>query len=124
MAAVLPNTGITAYGASKAAVLALSDSLRAELGPTHRVGVTVLLPALVDTNITVRAAERPGHANRSHDTTDFLPPGRTISAEDVGHQVVDGLRRGAAHIFTHPETQDQVRARNNELLAAYESEQV
>jgi NAD(P)-dependent dehydrogenase (short-subunit alcohol dehydrogenase family) len=122
MAAVLPNTGITAYGASKAAVLNLSDSLRAELAPAGHVGVTVLLPALVDTNITANATGRPDHDARTHETTDFLPPGRTITPEEVGALVVDGLRRGATHVFTHPETQQVLSIRHDDLLAAYDNE--
>ena len=119
MAAVLPNAGITAYGASKAAVLALSDSLRAELEAGTKIGVMVLLPALVSSNITANAAARPGHAARGRETSEFLPPGRTIEPADVGAMVLDGLRRGATHVFTHPETSEPLQARFAELLAAY-----
>jgi NAD(P)-dependent dehydrogenase (short-subunit alcohol dehydrogenase family) len=119
MAAVLPNAGITAYGASKAAVLALSDSLRVELEADTRIGVMVLLPALVSSNITSNAAGRPGHAARGRETSEFLPPGRTIEPADVGAMVLNGLRRGATHVFTHPETSEPLQARFAELLAAY-----
>lgn len=122
MAALLPSAGITAYGASKAAVLSLSDSLRAELEPAGDVAVMVLLPALVDTNILVNAARRPSHDDRSRDGSDFLPSGRTIDADHVGLLVVDGLRRGATHVFTHNETADGVAARCDELLSAYQKD--
>lgn len=42
--------GMSAYGATKAAVTALSESLRGELAP-HRIGVTALCPGYVKTPI-------------------------------------------------------------------------
>lgn len=42
--------GMSAYGATKAAVMALSESLRAELG-AHHIGVTAVCPGFVKTPI-------------------------------------------------------------------------
>ncbi|AEW95564.1 MULTISPECIES: SDR family oxidoreductase [Streptomycetaceae] len=50
-AAYLPSRTLPAYSTSKAAVLMLSECLRAELAP-HGIGVTAVCPGLVDTNIT------------------------------------------------------------------------
>ena len=47
-----PGTGV-AYVATKAAVLALSRSLRADLGP-HGIGVTAVCPAVTNTAIVDR----------------------------------------------------------------------
>ncbi len=84
--------------------------------------MTVLLPALVDTAILMNATARPGHGARSHEAGEFLPLGRTITPAEVGDLVVDGLRRGATHLFTHQETKGLLSRRHDELLAAYESE--
>jgi NAD(P)-dependent dehydrogenase (short-subunit alcohol dehydrogenase family)/pimeloyl-ACP methyl ester carboxylesterase len=50
-AAFQPSRALPAYSTSKAAVLMLSECLRAELAP-HAIGVTAVCPGLVDTAIT------------------------------------------------------------------------
>ncbi|MBB4688035.1 SDR family oxidoreductase [Amycolatopsis jiangsuensis] len=50
-AAYLPSKILTAYGTTKAAVLALSNGLRAELA-AEGIGVTAVCPGIVNTNIT------------------------------------------------------------------------
>ncbi len=51
MAAFTPTKELGVYAATKAAVLMLSESLRAELAP-HRIGVTAVCPGFIATNIT------------------------------------------------------------------------
>ncbi|GCD36268.1 short chain dehydrogenase [Streptomyces chrestomyceticus JCM 4735] len=53
-AAFQPSKVLSAYGASKAAVLMLSESLRAELAG-QGIGVTAICPGIVNTNITTTA---------------------------------------------------------------------
>ncbi|MFE9677705.1 SDR family oxidoreductase [Streptomyces sp. NPDC006259] len=53
-AAFQPSRSLPAYSASKAAVLMLSECLRAELSG-HDIGVTAVCPGLVNTNITATA---------------------------------------------------------------------
>jgi NAD(P)-dependent dehydrogenase (short-subunit alcohol dehydrogenase family)/pimeloyl-ACP methyl ester carboxylesterase len=53
-AAYVPSKILSAYATSKAAVLMLSDCLRAELAP-HAIGVSAICPGLVNTNITATA---------------------------------------------------------------------
>ncbi|MBM9437218.1 SDR family oxidoreductase [Actinacidiphila bryophytorum] len=50
-AAFLPSRALPAYSTSKAAVLMLSECLRAELAP-HGIGVSAICPGLVNTAIT------------------------------------------------------------------------
>ncbi|WP_441249077.1 SDR family oxidoreductase [Kitasatospora sp. McL0602] len=50
-AAYLPSKLLAAYATSKAAVLMLSDCLRAELAPAG-IGVSAICPGIVNTNIT------------------------------------------------------------------------
>lgn len=50
-AAFAPSRILSAYGTTKAAVLALTESLRAELSYAH-VGVSAVCPGFVDTNIS------------------------------------------------------------------------
>ncbi len=47
---IYPAPQVTAYVASKFAVLGLSQSLRSELAP-HKIGVTAICPGMIDTGI-------------------------------------------------------------------------
>ena len=51
MAGYLPSPGLSAYSATKFAVLGLSEALREELKP-HGIGVTAICPGVINTPIT------------------------------------------------------------------------
>jgi NAD(P)-dependent dehydrogenase (short-subunit alcohol dehydrogenase family) len=119
VAAILPAHGTAAYAASKAAVVAVSETLALELSDRARVGVSILFPALVRSNITVNARNRPGHHEGGPRTEDFLPPGRVLEPSQVGEMVIAAMRAGERHIFTHPETRPLVEQHCRTLLSAY-----
>ncbi len=92
-AAFLPSKGLPAYAATKAAVLMLSECLRAELAPSG-IGVTAVCPGFVATNIT-RAAQYVGreeadqdrlreHVTRIYERRNFTP-------EQVAAEIVDAI---------------------------------
>jgi NAD(P)-dependent dehydrogenase (short-subunit alcohol dehydrogenase family) len=120
--AVLP-AGI-AYGAPKAAVLAMSEGLRTELAERN-IGVTCLLPGPVSSNIHEVAALRPARFSdtKLHDAEKKLAE-RTASPYwmdplDVGYMVVDAIQRNLAFIFTHNEHREGVARRFEAILAAF-----
>lgn len=80
---------LAAYGASKAALVALSQSLRAEL---HRTGVRVMIvyPGYTDTEI-FDVEKKVGGARR--------PPGRYATAESVADAIVRGIESDARDVF-------------------------
>jgi NAD(P)-dependent dehydrogenase (short-subunit alcohol dehydrogenase family) len=119
VAAVVAAPGTTAYAASKAAVVAVSEVLAAELGEAGQVGISILLPGLVRTNINANAVKRPGHRDDGPRTEDFLPPMTVLEPAHVGAMVVDAIRSGRRYVFTHPETQHMVTARSEAVVAAF-----
>jgi len=92
------------YAASKAAVIALSESLALYAVP-RGVGVTCLCPGPVRTNIAeqVRVFGTPGPIQP--------PPLPLIDAADVGAQVVAAIRNGTFFLPTHDEVRGIVRER-------------
>ena len=120
--AVLP-AGI-AYGAPKAAVLALSEGLRTELAEQD-VGVTCLMPGPVSSNIHEVAALRPARYadTRLHAAEKQLaqrvPSPWWMDPLDVGCMVVDAIRRNLAFVFTHNEHREGVARRFEAILAAF-----
>ena len=115
------------YNAAKAAVVALSEGMWREFAAEKpNVGVSVVLPASVDTGIT--SDERnapPGHVSRANADpslaefrklyTAGIAAGK--SAAEVADIVVDGIRAKQLHIFTHPETKALVTMRAEDIAA-------
>ncbi|CAM4005773.1 SDR family oxidoreductase [Kibdelosporangium persicum] len=104
-AAYLPSRALPAYSATKAAVLALSASLRADLEPSG-IGVSAICPGFVDTPIT-RAATFVGVASSTQDSLRDrvsrmyrrrnFPPSRVASA------IVAAVRANRAVVPVTPE---------------------
>jgi NAD(P)-dependent dehydrogenase (short-subunit alcohol dehydrogenase family) len=119
VAAVIAAPGTAAYAASKAAVVAVSEVLAAELGDAGQVGISILLPGLVRTNINANAVKRPGHREGGPRTEDFLHPMTMLEPTKVGAMVMDAIRSGRLYVFTHPETENMVSRRSAALAAAF-----
>jgi NAD(P)-dependent dehydrogenase (short-subunit alcohol dehydrogenase family) len=99
MAGLISSPKLGAYTASKFAVVGMSEVLRAEMS-RHGVGVSVLCPGLVRTNLS------PG-------MDDGIDPAI------VGRAVVEAIRTDELYVITHPEHRPLVAARVERLLAAF-----
>jgi NAD(P)-dependent dehydrogenase (short-subunit alcohol dehydrogenase family) len=115
------------YNAAKAAVVALTEGMWREFATEKpNVGVSVVLPASVDTGITNDERNAPaGHVSRA-DADPSLAEFRKLyvagiaagkSATEVADIVVDGVRAKQLHIFTHPETKALVTMRAEDIAA-------
>ena len=85
------------YAAAKAAVVALSESLRSELEP-YGVGVSCLVPGGVKSNVMETARKLIGHPPEQA----TLPP-NSIEPETAGEIVARAIERNAFYLPTHPE---------------------
>jgi NAD(P)-dependent dehydrogenase (short-subunit alcohol dehydrogenase family)/pimeloyl-ACP methyl ester carboxylesterase len=92
-AAFMPSKSLPAYCATKAAVLMLSECLRAELAP-HGIGVTAVCPGFVATNIT-RAVEYVGRPaadqERLRDQVTRRFERRNFGPERVAAQIIAAI---------------------------------
>ena len=84
---------MSAYNVSKAAVLALSETLAAELAGTG-VGVTVLCPTFVKTNIVNPETIEAGAARLAETAMKWTG----VSADSVARTALDALDRGQLHV--------------------------
>jgi len=93
MGGFLPVPGQTVYGASKAAVKLLTEGLYAELRETN-VGVTVIMPGAVATEIT---------ANSGVEITLDVDPEemarRTTSPSEAARVILDGIEDDQLHVY-------------------------
>jgi NAD(P)-dependent dehydrogenase (short-subunit alcohol dehydrogenase family)/pimeloyl-ACP methyl ester carboxylesterase len=94
-AAFQPAKDLAAYSASKAAVLMVSECLRAELGP-HGIGVTAVCPGFIHTNIT-RTARYVGQAQederRLAERVTRLYERRNFTPEQVAAEILRAIGR-------------------------------
>jgi NAD(P)-dependent dehydrogenase (short-subunit alcohol dehydrogenase family) len=107
--------GVSAYGVAKFGVVAMSETMRGELAP-HGVGVSVLCPGFVATNIIANTARISG------EETDYdgdMVPGAGMSPAEAGEIVVRGIEANRLYILTHPEMWPVVEARHAAIAADF-----
>lgn len=124
MAGMVAGAQLGAYNATKFAVVAISETLHAELAE-EGIGVSVLCPGGVSTNIFKHAIERrPGGGQPmvwpEEVTGERTRRLRMIDAEDVGRMVRRGIEDDELYIFTHPEFEAVFRMRTDRIFAAFE----
>jgi NADP-dependent 3-hydroxy acid dehydrogenase YdfG len=91
---IYPAPNVTAYVASKFAVLGLSQSLRAELEP-HRIGVTAICPGLIATQIVADGRMSGGvSGNKGKLVSTFKQRG--LAPEKVAAAILDAVRTNPA----------------------------
>jgi NAD(P)-dependent dehydrogenase (short-subunit alcohol dehydrogenase family) len=124
MASFISGPGAGIYTTSKFAVRGLSESLRWSLAPRN-IGVSVLCPGLVNTNIHESDRVRPAHLSTDVGPIDTafmkkLPDMHKAGMDplEVGERVLEGIRRNDLYIFPHSEFREELREIFNEVLAA------
>jgi len=110
------------YTASKHAVVAISETLKGDLEQRGiGVGVTVLCPSHVPTNIADAARNRPASltpnapraAGQRRDRSPHVP----VLPAEVGEMVVAAIEKGRFYLTTHPDAAGPVRERMEKILA-------
>lgn len=127
MAAITEMPIFAPYTASKHAVLAVSETLQLQFEAEDLpLGVTVLLPGRVDTNIRRAARNWPqglGPRDRSQDGDTFHDGGpASVNADDIGAMVVDAVRDGRFWLPAepgNPAAGDRVRQRFAAIVGAF-----
>lgn len=138
MAGLISVPYLGAYNVSKHGVVTLSETLHRDLRLAGAdIGVSVLCPGLVMTNIFESQRNRPealadddggsgglsalmegaGDHSAAADAVDSF--GQILSPDEVGAAVVDAVRRDRFYILTHPEsTEALVRTRCDDIVEA------
>ena len=117
-AGLVANDGLGVYCVTKYGVVALMECLYRELNP-HDIGVSVLCPMRVETNINNSQRNRPAELGGAEPD---LPPGsgdeegrpqagRVIDAEEVAGMVVNAIKQRQLYILTHPESRGFIQSR-------------
>jgi NAD(P)-dependent dehydrogenase (short-subunit alcohol dehydrogenase family) len=123
-AAIVMPGHLTIYAAGKAAVLNLSENLRADLG-AQGIGMSVLCPGFVKSNIHQAAQNRPEHLREG---SGFAESEATLGQRElgenwmepelVGEMVANAILANRLYIITHGEFKDRMRQRAVDLIDA------
>jgi NAD(P)-dependent dehydrogenase (short-subunit alcohol dehydrogenase family) len=117
------------YSMTKYAVLSLSEALEIELEGTN-VGVSVLCPGPIATNIARGARNRPDHMGgpqvRATDEATLSERLATtgLDPKRVGERVVDAIRTGTFYAFVSAVPAEVIKARHRRVEEALNSEWV
>ena len=110
LAGQLAVPGLGVYNTTKFAVVGLSETMRAEFA-VHNIGVSVLCPGFVSTNIFTSERNRPD-ARQTQPDSDPEPMNLQAYAEFldsmldpsvVGDMTLHAIQHDDAYIFSHPE---------------------
>jgi NAD(P)-dependent dehydrogenase (short-subunit alcohol dehydrogenase family) len=117
----IPFNGL--YNTTKHAVVALTETLAAELQErSPGVGATVVCPGLVSTRIGEAARNRPdgreeGGASALPDRVPAQQRAVILDADVVAAQTLTAIEQNRLYVFTHPGAADRIRQRADRLLA-------
>jgi len=121
------DQGFAPYPATKYAVVGMSEGLAVELKP-FGIGVSILCPGVVRTNILESARNRPERygpptpvdtANPVY--TSFAERVRTgMDPAEVARRVLAAIRNEELYVFTHPVMRGVVEERFRAILAAFD----
>ena len=128
-AGLVPNVGLGPYCVAKYGVVALAEVLQRELRG-HDIGVSVLCPMRVATNIGSSERNRPAELGgpevspRVPDQSDANPnqAGQVLAVDDVAAQVVAAIRTNRLYVLPHPESRQSVQRRFARIEQAYEEQ--
>jgi len=119
--------GFHPYPASKYAIVGLSEGLAIQVKP-FGIGVSVLCPGIVRTNILESARNRPERygpptpvdtANPIY--TRFAELVRTgMDPAEVARRVLAAIREDELYVFTHPDARGALEERFQAILAAFD----
>lgn len=117
------TAGMAPYHATKFAVVGYSEGLKPELEPSN-IGVSVLCPAWVKTNIHRSALDKPTGGN-SEDDPQFKAMetviGSGLDPADVAEWTVECVEDNRFYIFTHPEFAVGIDMRHAQIKADYDA---
>ncbi len=126
-AGLVPNVGLGPYCVSKYGVVALAEVLRRELR-AHDIGVSVLCPMRVATNIGHSERNRPDELGGPEASPPVLDQGednqnlagRVLDVDDVAAQVVDAVVANWLYILPHEESRTPIRRRFERIDQTFE----
>lgn len=135
MAGHIAVPGLSVYTMSKFAVVGLSETMRPDLAG-RGIGISVLCPGVVNTNIFDSGRNRPTALAAERDTASMVLRSDGTDAEQaarlaellanaldpavVGDMVLHAIQNDELYVFTHPELRQATDQRFAEMTGAFQ----
>ena len=127
MAGHITSAFMSPYHATKFAVVGYSESLRQELEDSN-IGVSVLCPTWVKSNIHNAQAGAPSHAHLDSDFSDSKVYQMTkqlidngMSAENFASLTLESIAQKRFYVFNDPAVRSEIDKRRDHILADYDA---
>jgi len=129
IAGLVPTEGLGPYGVAKYGVVALAEVLRREVRQ-HNIGVSVLCPLRVDTNIGSSERNRTtdfGGATasprlQSQEAGNVPIAGVVMQPDEVAAKVVDAIIANRLYILPHDESRELIRRRFDRIDRTFDEQ--
>ncbi len=128
-AGLVPNEGLGPYCVAKYGVVALAEVLRRETRQ-HDIGVSVLCPMRVETNIGTSERNRAADFGGAEASPGVQPQGaanvnlagRVLQVNEVAAQVVDAVTANRLYILPHQESREFLRRRFDRIDRTFDEQ--
>lgn len=125
-AGLVPNVGLGPYCVAKYGVVALAEVLAREVR-AHGIGVSVLCPMIVGTNIGTSERNRPaeyGGPGRTAPAAGSPPAaaGSVLDVDDVARLTVDAVLADRLYVLPHSGARGSIRRRFERIDATFEEQ--
>jgi NAD(P)-dependent dehydrogenase (short-subunit alcohol dehydrogenase family) len=129
IAGLVPTEGLGTYAVAKYGVVALAETLRREVRQ-HNIGVSVLCPLRVETNIGSsernRTADFGGAAATprapAQTSSNIVMAGEVMKPDEVATKVVDAIIANRLYILPHEESRELIRRRFQRIDATFDEQ--
>ena len=115
----MPNLSI--YNTTKFGIVGLSEALRADLADDG-VGISVLCPGIVRTNLNSSERNRPGNEDKDISAPKKNNPNQGTDPMELGEAVLEAVRAKEFFICPHPEFREVIKHRNAALEATFKGD--
>jgi NAD(P)-dependent dehydrogenase (short-subunit alcohol dehydrogenase family) len=128
IAGLVPTEGLGPYAVAKYGVVALAETLRREIRQ-HNIGVSVLCPLRVETNIGNSernrtadfGAKAPARA-QTPTSSNIVMAGEVMKPEEVAAKVVDAIVANRLYILPHDDSRELIRRRFQRIDATFDEQ--
>jgi len=133
IAGLVPTEGLGVYAVAKYGVVALAETLRREVRQ-HNIGVSVLCPLRVETNIGTSERNRTADFGGAAASPKMLPAtpaqasgnivmaGEVMKPEEVATYVVDAIVANRLYILPHEDSRELIRRRFNRIDQTFDEQ--
>lgn len=119
-----PSRGQGMYNTTKFGLVGLGEALKVDLEP-HGIGVSILCPGVVNTDISHSGKHRPDKYGGAYDTNGnhelAKAAGSGTDPLQFGRWVVKAIEKDRLYVITHPHDRELVEARHKLISEAFDA---